>query len=309
MRDQTAKMANKRAIAGISQAEEKRLAKALSPSVAWPTLGLAVVLPSMLVVFISLGLTGVLSAWVCIPVLSYVIFGHYTLVHEAVHSNIVSANRKFAWVNTLIGWIGALGMGIGWPILQRTHILHHSHTNTEKDPDFVVKGTFLQLLMKWVRNFPISFIPIFMVRYVFPARYKSISAILSSKEIVQVSIVTLAHLVLLAVAIFTGHIVDYLVFWFIPSRIALLILNVFFQWLPHHPFDKTERYLNTRVSLFPGGTFLTFQQNFHLVHHLWPSVPFYNYARLFRAIKPVLVAEGSRVEGFMVGPLKKTIKN
>ncbi len=43
------------------------------------------------------------------------------------------------------------------------------------------------------------------------------------------------------------------------------------------------------------------QQNLHLMHHLWPSVPFYNYARVYRALKPVLLAEGSRIEGLMVG--------
>ena len=95
--------------------------------------------------------------------------------------------------------------------------------------------------------------------------------------------------------------------WFLPTRLGVLALNIFFQWLPHHPFDQTERYLNTRASLWAGGTFLLLQQNLHLVHHLWPSVPFYNYARLFSRLRPVLKAEGSRIEGLMVGPGRRTI--
>ena len=87
----------------------------------------------------------------------------------------------------------------------------------------------------------------------------------------------------------------------------ILMLNILFQWLPHHPFDHTERYLNTRASLWAGGTFLTLQQNLHLVHHLWPSVPFYNYARLFNRLRPVLKAEGSRIEGLMVGARRRTV--
>jgi fatty acid desaturase len=43
------------------------------------------------------------------------------------------------------------------------------------------------------------------------------------------------------------------------------------------------------------------------MHHLWPSVPFYNYARLFHRLRPVLKAEGSRIEGLMVGPGRKVI--
>ena len=89
---------------------------------------------------------------------------------------------------------------------------------------------------------------------------------------------------------------------FIPTRVAALILPICFSWLPHHPFDRTERYLNTRISLWTGGGVLMLQQNLHLMHHLWPSVPFYNYGRLYRRLRPALIAKGSRIEGLMVGP-------
>jgi beta-carotene hydroxylase len=97
-----------------------------------------------------------------------------------------------------------------------------------------------------------------------------------------------------------------LLLWFVPVNIGILILNVFFQWLPHHPFDRVDRYGATRISLWPGAGLLTFQQNLHLVHHLWPSVPFYNYPKLYRALKPALKHEGSRIEGLFVGPWAKS---
>ena len=287
--------------AGISHADEKRLAREFSPSVAWPTLALALMLPTTFAAIVALGLTKTLSLWACTPILGLVSYAHYTLVHEAIHGNVVSKPRSLAWVNTMVGWIGALGMGIGWPFLQRTHVLHHSHTNTERDPDIVVKGTFAELIMKWVRNLRTALIPMFLIRYIDPAVYKRVGSILSPSDIAQVSAVTLGSLILLVASIATSHFVDWLFLWFIPTRIGVLILNIFFQWLPHHPFDRTDRYHNTRLSLWPGGTFLTLQQNLHLMHHLWPSVPFYNYARLYRALRPLLVAEGVRIEGLLVG--------
>jgi fatty acid desaturase len=39
----------------------------------------------------------------------------------------------------------------------------------------------------------------------------------------------------------------------------------------------------------------------HLMHHLWPSVSFYNYARLFERLRPVLI-KGVKEQGLMVGP-------
>ncbi|RYF98092.1 MAG: hypothetical protein EON94_13770, partial [Caulobacteraceae bacterium] len=290
-----------------SHADERRIAVELSPAVAWPTLAMAVALPIALLTVVGLGLTRTLPLWVCTPVLAIICYAHYTLVHESIHGNVVASPKSAAWINTVVGWIGALGMGSGWPALQRTHVLHHSHTNTERDPDIFVKGAFVQLLRKWAISAPMSLMPIFVVRFINPERYKRLGTILSPAEIAQVSAVALFTLALLIAAIATGHFVDWLMLWFLPTRIAILMLNILFQWLPHHPFDHTERYLNTRASLWAGGTFLTLQQNLHLVHHLWPSVPFYNYARLFDRLRPVLKAEGSRIEGLMVGPRRRTV--
>lgn len=307
MADGTMDIKAARAAIGISNADEKRIARELSPDVAWPTLALAVLLPAVFAGLVTLGLTRVAPAWTLIPILSLVSYAHYTLVHESIHGNVVAAPKSLNWVNTLVGWIGSLGLGAGWPALQRTHVLHHSHTNTERDPDIAVKGTFWQLIGKWMVGVPMNFVPLFMLRFINPARYKRLGAILSPSDIAQVSAVTVAQIGLMIAAIATGHFVDWLCLWFVPTKLAILILNIFFQWLPHHPFDQTERYLNTRISLWTGGTFLLLQQNLHLMHHLWPSVPFYNYARLYRRLRPVLVAEGSRIEGLMVGPGRRSL--
>jgi fatty acid desaturase len=285
----------------ISPVAEKAIARDLSPAVAWPTLILAVALPFAFLSIAALGFTRAIPPWLCTPVLALLSYAHYTLVHEAIHNNVVSSPRSLAWINTVVGWIGALGMGMGWPILQRTHLLHHSHTNTERDPDIVVKGSFAQLLVKWVRNLRTALIPIFLFRYIDAAAYQRLGGILSRADVAKASAVTTGTLILLVAALATGHFADWLFLWFLPTRLGVLILNIFFQWLPHYPFDRTERYLNTRISLWVGGTIFTLQQNLHLMHHLWPSVPFYNYYRLYRLLRPVLLEKGSRVEGLMVG--------
>ena len=296
-----------RAAIGISHADEKRIARELSPAVAWPTLALALILPASEAALIVAGLTHALPLWACTPVLALVCYAHYSLVHESIHGNVVSSPKSLAWVNTVVGWIGALGMGASWPPLLRTHVLHHSHTNTARDPDIFVKGSFAQLLMKWLKGMPTALVPMVALRFVNRERYARMSTILSQTDIMQASAVTLMHIAILITAVATGHFVDWLALWFIPTRLAMLILNIFFQWLPHYPFDRTERYHNTRISLWTGGTLVLLQQNLHLMHHLWPSVPFYNYARLFRRLRPVLQAEGSRIEGLMVGPYAKVV--
>jgi beta-carotene hydroxylase len=282
--------------------EEKHIAKVLSPGLAWPTLLLAVALPATLWSVVALGLARAVPLWICTPVLALLSYAHYTLVHESVHCNLAPGYPRLRWLNTLVGWIGALGLSYNWPILMRSHALHHAHTNSERDPDIWVRGTLGQLLVKWVKaNVFMTLIPLFVVGYIAPEQYRRVSSRLRGSEVMQASVVALLVLLLLAIAVYFGRAADWFFLLFFPTRLASLGLSVFFSWLPHYPFDRTERYLNTRVSLWPAGTFLTLQQNLHLMHHLWPSVPFYNYARLYRALRPVLIAKGSRIEGFGVG--------
>ncbi|MFT3811099.1 MAG: fatty acid desaturase [Micropepsaceae bacterium] len=292
---------------GISLADEKRIARELSPDVAWPTLALAlaVILPVSFAAMVWVGLSGAWPLFACTPAIAFISYAHYSLVHESVHSNVVARPRSLGWVNDVVGWIGAIGLGSSWPLLQRTHVLHHSHTNTARDPDIFVKGTFRQLLGKWSRQVVLGFVPLFAVKWLNPSQYQRLKGILNPTEIALSSLVTVAQIALAVTAIWTGYGVEWLALWFVPQKLAVLALNIFFQWLPHHPFDHTERYLNTRISLWTPGGPLMLQQNLHLMHHLWPSVPFYNYPKLFRALRPALQAEGSRIEGLMVGAYRK----
>lgn len=284
-----------------SFAHERGLARSLSPSVAWPTLALAAALPGAFVALAFAGLRGQVPLWGCAALLTVVSYAHYTLVHEAIHGNIVRRPSRFAWVNSLVGWVGALGLGGSWPLLRRTHLLHHAHTNSERDPDVYWKGSLIRLARKWGKAILMSFVPLVALRLTHPKRLARMRAALGDPIVRYTSMVSVAHCFLLGAAVATGHLLAYVCLWLAPTKLAMLALHILFQWLPHHPFEETSRYRNTRLSLWPGATLATLQQNLHLVHHLWPGVPFYNYRRLFTALRPVLDARGARSEGLIAG--------
>jgi fatty acid desaturase len=293
------------AITEMSPADEKRCAKALSPPVAWPTLALAVLLPLAQWTVVGLGAARLLPFWACAPIVTLAAYAHYTLVHESIHGNLVPGHPRLRWLNDVVGWVGALGLSHNWPIMMRGHALHHAHTNTDQDPDIHVKGALSRLLAKWLVFVPMSLVPQSLLRFIAPAQYRKLERTLRPGEMLQGTAVSLAILALLALSIATGRFLDWLCLLFIPTRVAALILQICFSWLPHHPFDRTERYLNTRISLWPGAGLLLLQQNLHLMHHLWPSVPFYNYGRLYRRLRPVLIAKGSPIQGLLVGRFAK----
>jgi fatty acid desaturase len=72
----------------------------------------------------------------------------------------------------------------------------------------------------------------------------------------------------------------------------------FFTWTPHHDHHETGRYRNTRVSLFPGANFLLQGQNYHLIHHMVPGIPYYRYRSSFEEMRPLLERNGVRIEGW-----------
>ena len=159
---------------GVTPAEEKRAARELSPRVAWPTLAMAVALPAGALDRHRSRPAGVLPLWACALILTLTAYAHYTLVHESIHGNLAPGQSRLRWLNTLVGWVGALGLCYNWPMMMRGHALHHAHTNTDQDPDIHVKGTLAQLLVKWLVFVPMSLVPPFLLKYVAPAQYRKL---------------------------------------------------------------------------------------------------------------------------------------
>lgn len=277
---------------------EKHEAKALTPEVAWPTLAFLFVLAGVHWSMIWLTLSGAVAlGWLVLPI-GFTTYAHYTLVHESVHGNIVR-NRRYAWVHTLVGWYGSIMLFSTWPLLERTHKHHHSFVNTEKDPDIYVKLSLPRLLLRNLISTVLQPVPILLQRRVFRdsalARgYVNADQIMSRNEKIQHHVVNGLQCLIfwsLALGVF-GWVFVGLVYGAV--LIAMNMLIIMFQWLPHHPFSETGRYSATRNIGFTGWNFLFLWQNWHLMHHLWPSVPFYNYQRLYNRLQPVLEEKGAR---------------
>jgi fatty acid desaturase len=81
----------------------------------------------------------------------------------------------------------------------------------------------------------------------------------------------------------------------LPASLAVLWLAFAFDLLPHHPHTTRERYYDTRI--YPGRV-LNAQllgENYHLIHHLWNTIPWYRYERAFRDAEDDLVARGAPI--------------
>jgi beta-carotene hydroxylase len=283
----------------MSLKEERQVAEGLSPKTAWATLRLAVILPLTQALLIGLALTGIVPVWLVILPLGYIVFAYYTLVHESIHGNIVRAT-KYAWVHSAIGWLGAINMMTSYPGLRRIHLLHHQHTNTDDDPDYTLcHGPLWKSIGRVLMLRTLLLLPLPVVRLIPAAAYSMKKAMMTPKEMQTHAIALTTMQLAFWLAVMFGHAQIALLLYWVPVMIGLVLLNIFFQWMPHVPFDKTDRYGNARVSDWPMGHWILLGQNLHLGHHLWPSVPFYNYRRLNDRLIPQFQSAGARLEGFL----------
>ena len=246
------------------------------PDVALPTVGIYFGALTAFVVSTIAYVSGWAPTWLTIVVNAAVTFVMFTVVHEATHHLISSRH----WVNGLFGRLAYLFVGPtgSYPFFAYIHHEHHRFSNDEsRDPDaFATRGRVWQLPFRWA--FAGLFYGHFFIRHL---RTRPVAEVAESLGILTASTAGLV------IAMLTGNLRTLAVVFLIPCHIGIFVLMWWFNWLPHHGLADTPRtnpYRATRVRVGMEWLFtpLMLSQNYHLVHHLNPSVPFYRYIEIWR---------------------------
>ncbi|TCJ22868.1 2Fe-2S iron-sulfur cluster binding domain-containing protein [Nocardioides jejuensis] len=245
------------------------------PALAWPTV---LLWGATLALFVG-EIAGIRAGWsplAIVPVGAAVTFLMFTVLHEATHHAVSTSTR----VNDLFGHLSMpfVAPYTIFPMLKFVHIEHHRNTNEPKlvDPDhWTSEGPWWQLPFRWM-TLDLWYVVFYVPRLLQRPRREAVATL-------AVFVGVLGGFGWLATH---GHGAELLV-WAIGQRLGVAILAWWFDYLPHHGLTFTQRqdkYRATRVRV--GGewwmTPLFVYQNYHLVHHLHPSVPFYRYLIAWR---------------------------
>jgi len=247
------------------------------PSLAWPTVALYVGTLGLFAVEAYGLLAADWSPWLTIPMGAAVTFLMFSVVHESVH-HAISTNTK---VNNAFGWVAMPFVAIytTFPLFKFIHIEHHRNTNEPMtvDPDMWTSGGPKALLpFRWA-----TVDLWYLVYYLLRAQERP------NREMVPIVGYFAVTVGIGAAMVTSGLAYEVFFLYLIPQRLGMAVLAWWFDYLPHHGLTMTQRedkYQATRVRV--GGeswmTPLFVYQNYHLVHHLHPSVPFYRYIRAWR---------------------------
>ncbi len=269
-------------------------AKRYMSAVAWPTVILGFVVVISYVVTVALTILGVLSLWLAVPIVAALTYASYTVAHDSIHGSISGNNPSFKWLNRAMGYLAAWILMIPLTAHRHEHMDHHRHTNDpERDPDYPVAG-----MRGSVVGAVKAAIRIVYGQFSHYSRYRWRQA--PARQNVVLFVETLAAAVPRIAVFASGFWLEGLLLFGLAWLIGVMGLLYLFAYIVHRPHDQVGRYVDTSTIVLKGpfGPLLTWLwcfQNYHTIHHLFPRVPFYHYARLYHEIEEILVAKGTPI--------------
>ncbi|NWG47027.1 MAG: fatty acid desaturase [Alphaproteobacteria bacterium] len=260
---------------------------------AWPTVALFASVLAALAVSVALGLAGVLPGLAVFALNAVLIHLIFTPLHEAVHRNIGGRRRGLRWLNELVGHVSGYVLMAPLHSFRRPHLRHHQFTNhPQEDPSYWMRGdSLLAVLPRALVIQPV------MVSHLWRlARTPAVR-----RELRMAMLCFLSYGVLLVLALAQGWAGELLLYWYGPAWVAVVACALLFDWPVHHPHTDRSRYRSTGILRFPPrfqrlADIVWSGHTYHLIHHLWPKLPFYRYGTIHAALASDLRAVDARIE-------------
>lgn len=282
-------------LSAAQHAELRRLTA--RPDLAWPTLLVWVMVLGTYIAADVLAVLGIIPLWGGLVVNSAIGYYAFTVVHDGVHFAICRNKRLNDWIAQSTVMLAAPYLSL--PAFRWGHLKHHRHTsNPAGDPDCALHGAWWTLPFRW------AFLDVVYLIHIL--RSGDATAFGHLRGAIPWIVGTLVAIVGLSVA---GYGMAVLMLWFIPSRLLFISLGFSFFWLPHVPHDTLQEENFTQATTVRIG-YEWFMapalqgHHYHLIHHLYPTTPFYNNEKVWRLLEPQLRRCDLAVQhGFAIQPV------
>lgn len=255
------------------------------PNIAWPTVLVFIIAAGLWATFFYLGYRQLVSLPIALFVMGPCVYLLFTPMHDSTHKAVFRQKGLNDWIGRLCG----IPLMAPFVAFRFCHLEHHKYTNdTRRDPDMWSGGgsNLFSRFLHWLTQ------DFFYYSYFLPKlgsrpikeRFEAVLGILLNVFMVSVPII-LGDWRLLALIL-------------IPPRFAITLLAFAFDFLPHRPHKITSeenRYLATSNFVEEWTSPLLMYQNYHLSHHLFPSVPFYRYKAVWKSREEELLQKGCKI--------------
>ncbi len=233
------------------------------------------------------------------------------LLHDGTHYRLFRNRKLNDWVSEI---------ALAWPVLisarayRRNHFAHHRYLNTDGDPDWVRrKGD-----PAWVFPKPRAEMAGLLLRDLTGlgaiALLKLMKTVASKDVDVQRSFLLVRYgfyLIVIALALWMGAMKLLLLYWFVPLFTCLVFIFRIRSIAEHSGLPTTGSvYAQTRTvipSMLERIFIAPKNVNFHLEHHLYPSVPFYRLPRLHAMLAAKPEFRDAHITRTYIGVLRECV--
>lgn len=211
------------------------------------------------------------------------------LIHDFAHYRFIANKQVSEWVgDVLLAW----PLGTTVDSYRKNHLAHHRYTNTDMDPDWVVKfgSQHFTFPQKWqyalanIIGYLVTINSIRDMRAILGRLNKHQDQVPRAYKLKRLGF----YIAVLAVIGLLGAWKGLILYWIVPYFTVFLLFLYLRSVAEHFGSMDYEHELGSSRTVYPHFWERAFlaphSVNYHLDHHLYPSVPFYNLAKLHKLL-------------------------
>lgn len=247
-----------------------------------------------------------LVEWASYVALGYLWMSIVTFMHEALHNTLFV--RK--WLNWVFGVLAMTPLLVCYVAFKEDHLEHHRYNRSPRDPDAFTMGErglgdFLLFYAYAAIGALLSFLH-FNLLYPIQKFNRKNWTIWAVEIVLRVAFVW----VLVSWAVANDVLAKTLQVWLIP--IAFFSVFNSARFIAEHygtPWDAGQLAGTRTIVSNPVHSYLWNNINWHIGHHLYPSVPWYNLVELHELLKPEIAAQGAVVDKSYTAVFLKALRD
>ena len=225
--------------------------------------------------------------------LGYMWMGMVTFMHDALHHTLFRS-RAANWV---FGILCMLPIFATFVAFRADHIEHHRHNRSPRDPDAFTMGRrgYADFVLFYAYALIGGVLSFLHFNFIYPFQKFGMRQWII--QLLEVTLKVVVYVGVLAWAARHGVMDKALALWLFPVLVLSLLNSM--RFIAEHygtPWDAGQMAGTRTVTSNPVHSFFWNNINWHIGHHVYPTVPWYNLQELHRVLEPQISACGAVVD-------------
>lgn len=234
-----------------------------------------------------------LNRWAAYIGIGYMWMGMVTFMHDGTHNTLF----KQKWANWAFGIVCMIPLMASFIAFKEDHLEHHRYNRSYEDPDAFTMGKrgildFVLFYLYVVAGAVLSFLHFNLLYPIQRFNLKQWSI-----HLFETALKIACYWALINWALNNGVLAKTLQVWLIPVFFFSLFNS--FRFIAEHyetPWNEGQLTGSRTIISNPVHSFFWNNINWHIGHHVYPAVPWYNLVELHNLMKPTIEAKGAIVD-------------